>query len=252
MAAAELSAPPAARPGPGERLRFRGRDGPLLAVCGVCGGAGASTLSCLAALAVAAQSPAPVLIADLGGPNAALRELLGVESERSLPDLAWHVQATATRPARPFALAAHGLRVIARAGRLEHPVGEAAVRSLLAHARAAHALTVIDCGTLAGPAEQAALDCATHVCWVLPASAHGVRCARRLHFALGARWPGRETLAARGEHGRRPPLGDLAALAEERPAPLLLWSSAETPGDLARLAERSEPLLRALVGSLRR
>jgi hypothetical protein len=254
MAAAGLSVPRRERRPSGQAvgLCFDGRDGPLLAVCAACGGAGASTLACLIALTAAGESTGAVLLAEAGGPTAAISAIIGAESERGLSALASHVHATGTRPARPFATAANGLRVIARRPELEHPVAEPAVRALLEHARAAHALTVIDCGTLGSPAQQTALALASHVCWVLPASRHGIRGARALHAALGVQLPGREALCARGErHCRRGALRELAALAEERAARLLLWGAAE-PGALDDLRAPSDPALRGLAGVLGR
>ena len=51
---------------------------------------------------------------------------------------------------------------------------------LLDHARERYTLTVIDCGTLAREADQIALASATHVAWVLPATAGAAIRGRQL------------------------------------------------------------------------
>ena len=70
---------------------------------------------------------------------------------------------------------------------------------LLAHARERYTLTVIDCGTLAREADQIALASATHVAWVLPATAGAASRGRQLLDAIAPHRSGREILVARHE-----------------------------------------------------
>ena len=130
--------------------------GPLLAVCGLCGGAGASTLAYLIALAAARAGAGPVLVADTGGPSGGLACYAGVEAPRSLAEVAEHL--AAGLPTGQL-VATHRRRA-ARAR--DRPALHARVPARRARAAArprarAHALTVIDCGTLAREADQVAL-----------------------------------------------------------------------------------------------
>jgi Flp pilus assembly CpaE family ATPase len=147
------------------------RLGPLLAVCGLAGGAGVTTLSYLIALAAVRQWTDPVLVADTGGPSGGLAACAGVEVERSLSELAQQLAAGVPLGAGIYATGRDGLRVLATGPEFFSRPGDDQVRRLLAHARAAHGLTVIDCGTLARAAEQTAAAAATHLAWVLTAGA---------------------------------------------------------------------------------
>ena len=71
----------------------------------------------------------------------------------------------------------------------------------------AHALTVVDCGTLPREADRLALAHASHVAWVLPATRAASRRARARLDAVAPDPPGRELLVARRDaraaQGRR-------------------------------------------------
>jgi MinD-like ATPase involved in chromosome partitioning or flagellar assembly len=195
---------------------------PLLAVCDVVGGAGATTLSYLIARAAAQRSPKPVLVADTGGPSGALAALARVEVARSLGALAEQLAAGIPLAGGLYGTGEDGVRVLASAPELATTRACAQIRRLLADAREAHPLTVIDCGTLAREADQTALASASHVAWVLPASAHGISSGRRLLNAV-APVAGQELLLARRD-ARAPsaPLRELRHLAAQRHAPLVL------------------------------
>ena len=124
------------------------RLGPLLAVCGLAGGVGATTLSYLIALAAVRQWNDPVLVADTGGPSGGLAECAGVEVERSLSELAQQLAAGVPLDGGIFATGRDGLRVLATGPEFSSRPADHEVVLLLAHAREAHGLTVIDCGTL--------------------------------------------------------------------------------------------------------
>ena len=144
-------------------------------------GSGSTTLAYLIALAAARQWPDPVLVADTGGPSGGLAACAGVEVPRSLGELAEQLAA---------GVAARRRHLRDRAGRAASPrrpgpsshraAATTQLRELLADAREAHGLTVIDCGTLARDADQIVAAAATHVAWVLPATAHGVERGRRV------------------------------------------------------------------------
>ena len=84
-----------------------------------------------------------------------------------------------------------------------------------------YALTVIDCGTLAREADQIALASATHVAWVLPATAGAASRGRQLLDAIAPHQSGREILVARHEpRDRRRALRELRDLAQTPARPV--------------------------------
>jgi hypothetical protein len=125
--------------------------------------------------------------------------------------------------------------------------------SLLAHAREAHGLTVIDCGTLTRHAEQAVAAAATHVAWVLPATRAGVERGRRILDAA-PRLAGKELLVAGGDAQTKAPLRDLRRMAAERRAPLVLVPhlSRLNRGDVDGCGEEAQVPVQAILGALRR
>jgi hypothetical protein len=126
------------------------------------------------------------------------------------------------------------MRVLASAPDLDADADADAVARLLADARATHALTVVDCGTLRGPVDRLVLAAATHVAWVLPATLSGVVRASRVLSLFGTEGARRELVVARSDAGgRKAPSDELAALATRRNAPLVLMP------DVPDLAERS-------------
>jgi cellulose biosynthesis protein BcsQ len=228
--------------------------GPLLAVCGLCGGAGASTLAYLIAAAVARSSPRPVLVADTGGPDGAIAAYTGVESPRSLTELAEHV--AAGLPTGPLvATTGDGLRVLATGPRFAPTCNKGALGLLLDQARDRYALTVIDCGTLAHKASQIALTRASHVAWVLPATASAISRAQSVLAAIDSYAVGGELVLARpNAHQRKAPMTQLKRVAQERRATLILLP--DLP-DLATAAtataiEIAQVPLQAILGALSR
>jgi cellulose biosynthesis protein BcsQ len=180
-------------------LAFHQTAGPLLAVCGLVGGAGASTLAYLLARRAARHSTAPVLLAELHE-QAALAALAGCGGPFALRDLARAVDQE-RQVGRPFAELPNGLRLVAST---EPAIGEAApaaaLARVLADARAAHGLVVIDAGPIGGPDSAVLLRSATHVLYALPTTTLALRRA--------------ELLAAGGMLARRGgPLATLVAVA---------------------------------------
>jgi cellulose biosynthesis protein BcsQ len=160
-------------------LAFHNLGGPLVAVCGLVGGAGASTLAYLIARRAARHSSTPVLLAELEQ-QGALAALAGTAGPLGLRELAAAVEHE-REPARPFADLPGGLRLVAS----ERPAVDAAAPAaslgrLLADARAAHGLVVIDGGQPAAPDIHTLLGAASHVLFALPASVPALRRAELL------------------------------------------------------------------------
>lgn len=229
------------------------RHGPLLAVCGCCGGAGVSTLAYLVALAAARESSEPVLVADTGGTGGGLAYYAGVAAPHSLAEIAESV-AAGLSPGRPYVPASDGLRVLATGPRFAPGCVRKGVELVLDDARGAHALTVVDCGTLTREADQIVLAKASHIAWVLPATGSGVRRARRMLDAINPP-RGRELVVARrDEREPKAALGDLKRIAEERHAPVILvphLPDLDTP-NAADALETAQVSLQAIRGLLER
>jgi Flp pilus assembly CpaE family ATPase len=203
-------------------LSFHRTPGPLLAVVGLCGGAGVSVLAHLIAATAAATSQAPVLLADTGGPTAGAALYSGASAPLTLAEISDRVAISERVPPRFWADATGGLRVLAGEPQFTVHGSDESVRRVLFDARAAHGLTVIDAGTLARPAEQAALAAASHVAWILPASSCGLERGERVLERI-TRLSRPEILVARGDPaGGKPPMRGLADLADSRRAPLVL------------------------------
>ena len=233
--------------------RGTGSLGPLLAVCGLGGGAGATTLAYLIALAAARQwtgrcsSPTPA------GPSGGLAACAGVEAPRSLGEVAQQLAAGA--PARRRHLRDRTGRPAGARDRPRVPPAPAEheVRAGLTDAREAHALTVIDCGTLARDADQTAATAATHVAWVLPATHTG---SAAVCGVLEAAPPmaGKELIVAR--HDVRQARLRCGAQATRRRAPRAAGAAA-TPARPRQRATRScaeaaQIPLQAILGALQR
>lgn len=144
-------------------LAFDELGGPLVAVCGLVGGAGTSTLALLLARHAAAASTAPALLTEADPRRAGLAGLTGHTTTCSLADLARHVAAHEP-PGSAFAEVEPGLRLVAAAPRRSAPVEVDAIRGLLAEARAAHGLVIVDCATN-WTHDSPILAAATHILW---------------------------------------------------------------------------------------
>jgi MinD-like ATPase involved in chromosome partitioning or flagellar assembly len=244
---------PAAGPGQARGVRrvTEVRYGPLLAVCGLCGGAGTTTLAYLIAVFAAREYPGSVLVCDTGGPSGALAAMAGVAAPRSPIELA-----TADTPvASPYAEAGDGLRVLATGPRFRSGCPRAGVERVLEQARAAHALTVVDCGTLTRDAEHLVLSKASHIAWVLPATPGGLRRADRVLEAITPHLVGRELVIARRDaREHHAPLSDVKALAADRAATLILVPQLPDLIEAAPAAalDQAQVPLQAILGALQR
>lgn len=226
--------------------------GPLLAVCGLAGGVGTTTVAYLVALAARRQWQRPVIIADTGGPTGGLAARAGVEVPRSLGELAGDLAAGAPLGPGIFATGKDGLGVLAGAPEFSTHCEPASLRQLLRDARQAHALTVVDCGTLSREADQTAAAAATHVAWILSATRHGLDRATRV---LDAAPPmtRQDVIVARMDdrHGSIP-VRDLRLFAAARRAPLVLVPQLEDldMGRVDRAAEAAEVSTQAILGAV--
>jgi Flp pilus assembly CpaE family ATPase len=228
---------------------------PLLAVCGVCGGAGASTLAYLTARSMAGSEAEPALACDTGGPSGGLAAYAQASSPRSLAGAADAIAAGDSLDDGLFANPHPGLRVIARGPELRDEGDPAAIGRLLDDAREVHRLTVVDCGTLQRAADRMVLAAATHVAWVVPATARGVGQAAAFLDLFPAEGPGRELVVARSDSAAgRPPIAELAGLAELRNGPLVLMPSVAdlAEKDAHRALEQAGVALEAIHAVVRR
>jgi Flp pilus assembly CpaE family ATPase len=141
-------------------------------VCGLVGGAGTSTLAYSLAERAARESAAPVLLCEADPAAGALTQLTDLASPHTFGEIGLNLSAGRNLEA-PFAEAASGLRVIATEPRRGALPGAAAL-PLLRQARAAHGLTVVDCGSITRLEALPALELATHILWVLTATAAGL------------------------------------------------------------------------------
>jgi MinD-like ATPase involved in chromosome partitioning or flagellar assembly len=230
------------------------RRGRLLAVCGLCGGAGASTVAYLTALAAARRERGDVLLADTGGPTAGIAHYTRVETPRSLSEVA-ELLAAGLPVAQLLATTSERLRVLATGPRFATGCAREGVELLLDHARRRYLLTVIDCGTVAREADQIALANASHVAWVLPATAGAVDRGRKTLDALPPYPSGREMLVARHDPSDRgTAVRELRDLARDRRAPLILLPSLPQPATANTPAalEAFQVPLQAILGELAR
>ena len=172
-------------------LAFAAPGGPLVAVCGLHGGAGTTTLACLLAAHAAASSPSGhVLAVEADARAGELAARLGVASALALPELAAARIADRLPDDGAVAQRDDGLRVLAAAGPRAAAAPANALAAVLAEARVAHGLCVLDAGCLRGPAAETALAGADVVLWVAdPARLdHAVFASPLVRPARGARW----------------------------------------------------------------
>jgi Flp pilus assembly CpaE family ATPase len=218
------------------------------------GGAGATTLAYLIARAAARQWDHSVLVADAGGSSGGLAAVAGVESARSLPQLAGALAMGVPLDGVLYATTRDGVRVIARGPEFGTPAPLVHLRTLLGDAREAHTLTVIDCGTLAGEVGQTVMDEATHVAWVLPATRHGVELGQRVLAAAPSGRGAQLLVARRNRRQTMAPVRALRRIAGEHRLPLVLVPDlcGLEDGNLPRAVDAAQVSVQAILGALRR
>ncbi len=236
-------------------LCFGQTPGVLVAVVGLTGGAGASVLAYLIAATAARESNgAPVLLADTSGPTSTLASLAGVTARLTLCDIAQRIAAGETVPVPLWTDGDDGLRIIAGVPQFTVDASRETLTRILKDAREAHCLTVVDAGTLARQADQAALASATHVAWAVTANEQAVMAAGRMLERV-APFSRPELIVARSDPaGTKPPFRALTQLAESRRAPLVLIPTFGniTGISVDEMAERSQVGLQAIGGVLQR
>ena len=190
-------------------LAFDTVGGPIVAICGLTGGAGTSTFALLLARLAASDSAAPILLAETDPMRAGLAVLTGRATPRPLVALAQDV-IDDRQPAETFVELEPGLRLIAAEPQPATATARDALDLLLAQARDAHGLVVLDCGTHWTP-DSPVLAHATHIIWTLPATPTGLaRGASQLKAAMTTAGRRHEALAATATVMR--PLASVRAL----------------------------------------
>jgi MinD-like ATPase involved in chromosome partitioning or flagellar assembly len=226
------------------------KPGSLLAVCGLAGGTGTTTIVYLVALAAARALREPVLVADTGGPSA-LSEIAGAQAPRSLPELASQLATGLPVKEGIYASGRDGVRVLASAPEFNATAPTRLLQRILADAREAHRLTVIDCGILARDADRATASAATHLAWVMRANERGMRHATRI-LNVAPRFDARELLVARNDPRQsKPPLKQLRRIAAERNAALILLPHLDALecGSVDRALEEAQVSIQAIIGA---
>ena len=235
-------------------LVFDELGGPLVAVCGLAGGAGTSTLALTLARLAAAASAAPVLLTEADPLRPGLAALTGRTAPHPLLELARRVADDAA-PRETFAELDAGLRLVASQPSDCAPPAPDTVRALLAQARAAHGLVIVDIGT-SWAAANPILTAATHTLWSMPASTIGIARTRAVLDSDVMPPPGRsiEILVAIA-HSRRPRVSvrALRRLAAERCERLVLIPHSDSAANgepvdddaIARALDGLAPTLRS-------
>ena len=232
---------------------------PVVAVCGLNGGAGTTTFAMLLAFAASKQKRGAVLLSDLGGPSASMAAYLSKRGGHSLASAANAHRAglLGTDGKAPFAEVSNSLRLMAREpGLADDEISTSTdpyIYDLLVDAQEDHYATVIDCGRLERPGEEAVAEHATHIVWVVegnPAAARRARAALRAipyrgsrSSVLVVRVPGDGSFNDRAEK-------DVRHAADDADADIVLCSDAgDVVGQgLERTAKRAIQPVKATLG----
>ena len=146
------------------------------------------------------------------------------------------------------------MRVLAAGPEFASRCRDDKLHELVADAREAHGLTVIDCGTLAREADQIVAADATHIAWMLSATGNGVERGRRV-LEAAPRTVAKELIVARNDINQtRAPLRELRRLAAERRALLVLMPHLTRleSGGIESCADEAQVPVQAILGALRR
>jgi len=228
-----------------------GRRTPLLAVCGVCGGAGATTIATLIARAAAEEGH--VLLMDTGGLTGGLSSLTRIQTPWSFleasdllvrdPSLGLGLWDVASSDGFELRVIAGGVEVRRDPdpGRIEDALD-------LLRDEFAHALVVVDCGTLQRDTDRIVLRAASHVAWVTPGSHRGLSQATQLRRHIKPCRGSQELIVTRRDDAD--PTLPIAALARAWRCPLVLVP--ELASSLARAEEEAQVAMEAVLGVLRR
>ncbi len=214
--------------GPGSLgLCFDARGGPLAAVCGLCGGAGASTLAYTLAAAAAGRSTRPVFACETSGISGGLALYARAHARVSLAKAANQL-AAGEPPAALVASSPEQVRILGSRPSAPERADPAGIARILAEARAAGGLVVLDCGTAGHDVDRRALALATHVLWVMPATVSGIARSERALELLGAGIDAPQALIARLDRSEQSaPVSELAGFAAGSGLELILFPHVE-------------------------
>ena len=238
----------------GPDLSFDVLGGPVVAISGLCGGAGTSTLAYTLAAAAANSSTQPVFACETSGITGGLALYARAQPGVSLTQAANQL-ATGTAPAGLVVSSPEDVRILASRPALSEDCNPDGVVHILAEARAAGGLVVLDCGTATHAVDQNMLAVATHVLWVIPTTPSGAARAAPALKLLREFPHGRQALVARldrNEHAMAVSL--LADLAHCWELELILFPHVD---DIAQALveeaiDEAQVALEAVVAVLRR
>ena len=177
-------------------LSFDAPGGPVVAICGLCGGAGASTLAYTLAAAAAERSTQPVFACETSGVTGGLALYARTQPRLSLSEAANQL-AAGISPDELVVSSPEGVRVLGSAAKLTDRCNTNGAARILDEAQAAAGLVVLDCGIASQDIDRQALSAASHVLWVIPATASGVARGARALEQLGESVDGPHALVAR-------------------------------------------------------
>ncbi len=204
-------------------LSFDATGGPVVAICGLCGGAGVSTLAYTLAAAAAKRSIQPVFACETSGVTGGLALYARTRPRLSLSEAANQL-AAGISPDELVVSSPEGVRVLGSAARLTDRCDANGAARILDEARAAAGLVVLDCGIASQDIDRQALSAASHVLWVIPATASGVARGARALELLGESVDGPQALVARLDRSEAAmAVSRLAALAARWSAEVILF-----------------------------
>jgi len=177
-------------------LSFDAPGGPVVAICGLCGGAGASTLAYTLAAATATRSIQPVFACETSGVTGGLALYARTQPRLSLSE-ASNQLAAGISPDELVVSSPEGVRVLGSAAQLTDRCNANGAARILDEAQAAAGLVVLDCGIASREIDRQALSAASHVLWVIPATASGVARGACALERLGESVDGPQALVAR-------------------------------------------------------
>lgn len=201
--------------------------GPLAAVCGLCGGAGTSTLAYTLAAAAAGRSTQPVFACETSGISGGLALYARAHAHVSLAEAANQL-AAGEPPAGLVSSSPEQVRILGSRPSAPERADSAGIARILAEARAAGGLVVLDCGTAGHEVDRRALALATHVLWVMPATVSGIARSERALELLGAEIDAPQALVARLDRSEQSaPVSELAGFAAGSGLELILFPHVE-------------------------
>lgn len=235
-------------------LCFDAPGGPLAAVCGLCGGAGASTLAYTVAAAAAGCSKRPVFACETSGISGGLALYARAHARVSLAEAANQL-AAGEPPAGLVVSSPEQVRILGSRPSAAERADAAALALILVEARATAGLMVLDCGTAGREVDRRALEAATHVLWVIPATVSGLARSERTFELLGAGIDAPQALIARLDRSEQTAtVSQLAGFAAESGLELILFPHVEDIAQalVAEAIDDAQVALEAIAAVLHR